>query len=73
MSEDKVNQTQEAIRALTAERGYPPTIREVQTHLGLSSSSVAHARIKTLQRKGLAVMDENVPRSLRLTNHAVPV
>jgi repressor LexA len=72
VSEDKVKQTVQAIAALTKERGYPPTMREVQTHLGLSSSSVAHARIKNLQKRGLAMMDDNTPRSLRLVKDAVP-
>jgi repressor LexA len=72
VSEDKVKQTVQAISTLTKERGYPPTVREVQTHLGLSSSSVAHARIRKLQKRGLAVMDDNTPRSLRLVKDAVP-
>lgn len=37
-----------AIRALTRERGYPPTVREVAARLGLSTSAT-YARLARLR------------------------
>ncbi len=42
----------EVIRQFTAERGYPPSVREIGERVGLSSSSTIHAHLKTLERRG---------------------
>jgi repressor LexA len=55
----------EVIRALTAERGYPPSVREIGERVGLSSSSTIHAHLKALERRGLISRDATKPRALR--------
>lgn len=55
----------EVIRAFTAERGYPPSVREIGERVGLSSSSTIHAHLKTLERRGLISRDPTKPRALR--------
>jgi repressor LexA len=57
----------EAIENLSRQRGYPPTVREVGTVVGVSSPSTVHEVIKVLKRRGWAISDERIPRSLRLT------
>ncbi|AVP70966.1 transcriptional repressor LexA [Rhodococcus hoagii] len=54
----------EVIRASVAERGYPPSIREIGDAVGLTStSSVAH-QLRTLERKGFLRRDANRPRAV---------
>ncbi|MGN5239894.1 MULTISPECIES: transcriptional repressor LexA [unclassified Rhodococcus (in: high G+C Gram-positive bacteria)] len=54
----------EVIRTSVAERGYPPSIREIGDAVGLNStSSVAH-QLRTLERKGLLRRDPNRPRAV---------
>ena len=55
----------EVIRQFTAERGYPPSVREIGERVGLSSSSTIHAHLKTLERHGLISRDPTKPRALR--------
>ena len=54
----------EVIRSAVAERGYPPSVREIGEAVGLTStSSVAH-QLRTLQEKGFLRKDPNRPRAL---------
>jgi repressor LexA len=56
----------EVIRDTVAERGYPPSIRELGDAVGLaSSSSVAH-QLRTLEQKGLLRRDPHRPRALEV-------
>ncbi|PTR26662.1 repressor LexA [Rhodococcus sp. OK519] len=54
----------EVIRESVADRGYPPSIREIGDAVGLTStSSVAH-QLRTLERKGFVRRDANRPRAV---------
>lgn len=54
----------DVIRRSIAERGYPPSVREIGEEVGLTSpSSVAH-QLRALERKGLLRRDEHRPRAL---------
>jgi repressor LexA len=55
----------DVIRRFTAERGYPPSVREIGERVGLSSSSTIHAHLKTLEKRGLISRDATKPRALR--------
>ncbi len=64
----------EVIRASVAERGYPPSIREIGDAVGLTStSSVAH-QLRALERKGFLRRDPNRPRAVdvRVADEATP-
>jgi len=54
-----------AIADFKAERGYPPSVREIGERVGLSSSSTIHAHLKALERRGLISRDPTKPRALR--------
>jgi len=54
----------EVIRDFTAERGYPPSVREIGERVGLSSSSTVQSHLKTLERRGLLHRDPTKPRAL---------
>ncbi len=55
----------DVIRAFTADKGYPPSVREIGELVGLSSSSTIHAHLKALERRGLISRDPTKPRALR--------
>ena len=55
----------QAIAEFKAERGYPPSVREIGERVGLSSSSTIHAHLKALERRGLISRDPTKPRALR--------
>ncbi|MFB7673149.1 transcriptional repressor LexA [Kitasatospora purpeofusca] len=61
-----------AIRELTAELGYPPSIREIGGAVGLrSTSSVVH-QLRALERAGHISQDPHTPRSYRVSTPAAP-
>ena len=47
-------------------RGYPPSVREIGEHVGLSSSSTVHAHLAALQDKGYITRDPSKPRALEV-------
>jgi repressor LexA len=54
----------EVIREAVEKQGYPPSVREIGTAVGLTStSSVAH-QLATLERKGFIRRDPNRPRAV---------
>ena len=56
----------DVIRQAVADRGYPPSVREIGEAVGLtSSSSVAH-QLKVLQTKGFLRRDPNRPRAVEV-------
>ena len=63
----------DVIRAFTAERGYPPSVREIGERVGLSSSSTIHAHLKALEKRGLIQRDPTKPRALRSGPQMPPV
>ena len=56
----------DVIRDHTAANGYPPTVREIGTVLGLASSSTVHSHIAALERAGYVERDPSKPRALKL-------
>ncbi|CAM2909353.1 transcriptional repressor LexA [Prescottella defluvii] len=61
---DRQRRVLEVIRTSVADRGYPPSIREIGDAVGLTStSSVAH-QLRTLERKGFLRRDANRPRAV---------
>jgi repressor LexA len=56
----------DVIRQAVADRGYPPSVREIGEAVGLtSSSSVAH-QLKVLQNKGFLRRDPHRPRAVEV-------
>ncbi|EOM78244.1 transcriptional repressor LexA [Rhodococcus rhodnii] len=63
---DRQRRVLNVIRDTVAQRGYPPSIREIGDAVGLNStSSVAH-QLRTLERKGLLKRDPNRPRAVNV-------
>jgi repressor LexA len=66
-------QVLEFIRESVRRDGYPPTVREICTALGLSSPSTVHAHLANLERQGLIKRDPTKPRALDLAQGHRPV
>ena len=47
-------------------RGYPPSVREIGTAVGLTSTSTVHAHLSALVAKGYLVRDPTKPRALEV-------
>jgi repressor LexA len=56
----------EAIRDSVAQRGYPPSMREIGEAVGLMSSSSVKHQITALQAKGFLRQDPNRPRAIEV-------
>jgi len=56
----------EFIRAETARRGFPPTIREIGAHFGLSSTGSVRDHLRALERKGYISRRSNLSRGIVL-------
>jgi repressor LexA len=63
---DRQRQTLEFIAETVADRGYPPSVREICDALGLASSSTVHSHMQALQRKGYLRIDPTKPRAIEL-------
>ncbi|GAC1541111.1 MAG: transcriptional repressor LexA [Candidatus Velthaea sp.] len=69
---EKQQRILDVIREFTAERGYPPSVREIGERVGLSSSSTVQSHLKTLERRGLLRRDPTKPRALVPFDYAPP-
>ena len=49
-----------------SEKGYPPTVREMCSSLGIKSTSTAHKDIDNLTKKGYIRKDPSKPRAIEL-------
>ncbi len=56
------------IKSYQQEKGYPPSVREMATAVGLSSPSTVHAHLSALEARGLIRRDKTKPRALELFN-----
>jgi repressor LexA len=56
-----------------ASHGYPPTVREIGSAVGLASSSTVHAHLANLERMGHLRRDPTKPRALGLIGRDAPV
>jgi repressor LexA len=57
----------ECIARAVAERGYPPSVREIAEAVGLASPSAVHHHLTALERDGLLERGPHSSRALRLT------
>src|ERR1700760_3075607 len=69
---EKQQRILEVIREFSAERGYPPSVREIGERVGLSSSSTVQSHLKTLERRGLLRRDPTKPRALVPSDMGTP-
>jgi repressor LexA len=58
------------IKHYSEANGYPPTVRDIGTAVGLASSSTVHAHLANLEKLGLLRRDPTKPRALELLDRA---
>jgi len=56
----------EYMKSEIKKKGYPPTVREICTALGIKSTSTTHKDIDNLVHKGYIVKDPSKPRALMI-------
>lgn len=56
------------IEQFLEENDYPPTIRDIQTELGISSTSVVDYNLKALESRGLIRRNSKISRGIELVN-----
>ena len=56
----------ELIRTKVAERGYPPSVREIGDALGLRSPSTVHSHLSSLVKAGYLRRDPSKPRAIEV-------
>ena len=54
------------IREMVADRGYPPSVREIGEAVGLSSPSTVHSHLSTLVAAGYLRRDPTKPRAIEV-------
>lgn len=62
----------ECIRDYIDRNGYPPSVRDICSAVGLSSPSTVHSHLSTLERLGYIARDGGRNRSIRLTEQSTP-
>ena len=61
------------IRSSIADRGYPPTLREIGARMGIRSTNGVNDHLRALERKGYLTREDMKSRALRpTTTHDVP-
>lgn len=63
---DKQQQILDFVNRQVAEKGYPPSVREICQAVGFKSTSTVHAYIKKLEEEGQIHKDATKPRALRI-------
>lgn len=58
------------IRQSIADRGYPPTLREIGARMGIRSTNGVNDHLRALERKGYLTREDMKSRALRPTMHA---
>lgn len=61
-------QVLEYIRQSIRDRGYPPTLREIGSHMGIRSTNGVNDHLRALESKGYLTREDMKSRSLRPTN-----
>lgn len=67
LNEERLIQILQAIDTFVQERGYAPSVREIGLAVGMRSPATVHQAITVLKRRGWAVSDDRIARSLRIT------
>ena len=69
---DRQGKMLEFISDFLDENGYPPTVRDIQTGCGISSTSVVDYNLNSLREKGFLRRHADVSRGLELLSRKQP-
>jgi repressor LexA len=65
---DRQQQVLDYIRVTVADRGYPPSVREIGEAVGLSSPSTVHSHLNSLVEAGAIRRDPSKPRAIMVVD-----
>jgi repressor LexA len=65
---ERQQQVLEYIRKTVADRGYPPSVREIGDAVGLSSPSTVHSHLSSLVEAGAIKRDPTKPRAIMIVD-----
>lgn len=65
---DKQQQILDFLNKEVEEKGYPPSVREICSAVGLKSTSTVHSYLEKLEKSGLIQKDATKPRALKVIN-----
>lgn len=74
MSEHKCTKQEEIynfIKKQLHEKGYPPSVREICSAVGLRSTSTVHGHLSRMEKKGLIKRDPTKPRAIEVVEDSV--
>lgn len=60
----------QAIERLSAEQGYPPSLRELAEAIGVSAPSIVHWHLRKMLQEGTVSWKPRQPRTLRVVKAA---
>lgn len=63
---NKQTEILEFIKKEIADKGYPPSVREICTAVGLKSTSTVHGHLERLEKKGFIRRDPTKPRAIEV-------
>lgn len=63
---DRERKILEYMKMETKKKGYPPTVREMCSYLGIKSTSTAHKDLENLEKLGYIKKDPSKPRAIEL-------
>src|SRR5688572_25351586 len=63
---ERQQQVLDYVRTVVADRGYPPSVREIGEALGLSSPSTVHSHLSALVNAGVIRRDPSKPRAIEV-------
>lgn len=63
---ERQRQVLDYIRTTVADRGYPPSVREIGEAVGLSSPSTVHSHLSSLVEAGMIRRDPTKPRAIEV-------
>lgn len=69
---DRQQQVLDFIRVTVADRGYPPSVREIGEAIGLSSPSTVHSHLSALVKAGAIRRDPTKPRAIEVLEASPP-
>jgi repressor LexA len=70
MLSERQQEIYDFIVAYARKHGYPPTVREIGTEVGLASPSTVHVHLAKLEQAGYVRRDPTKPRALELVGRA---
>ena len=74
MAREKLSRRQQCIYeficSYTNDHGYPPSVREIGTAVGLASPSTVHMHLKTLEERGYIKRDSKKPRTIEVVGES---